>query len=274
MTAPVFANSAFVRAPERLMLKGGRWQQTALWVRYGLYLGAHGPVLIDTGYTSHSVTDPNRSMALRLYGRALHPELLPEGQPGPFLARHGLTTADIRTVIVTHFHADHVSGLALFPKARFLTSAGAWSALRRRGTFGNLRHGVFPKLLPPDFVDRLDLIETRPTAQAPLLESLAGHDLFSDGSLIAVPLPGHAIGQIGLAFPQTPRPVLYAVDAQWLRAALPADRRPGLPSSLIAEDKVALGHSSALVQAFADAGGDIVLCHDPAPTAYDDQPPA
>jgi glyoxylase-like metal-dependent hydrolase (beta-lactamase superfamily II) len=271
MTAPIFANSAFVRAPERLMLKGGSWRQTALCVRYGLFLGrASGPVLIDTGYTSHAVTAPNRSFALRFYGRVLRPALLAEGQPDAFLSRHGLTPQDIRTVVVTHFHADHVSGLGHFPNARFLTSTAAWTIFRQRGTYGNLRHGVFPELVPPDFQARLDLIETRPTVQAPLLPSLPGHDLFGDGTMIAVPLPGHASGHVGVIFPGTPRPLLYAVDAQWLCAALPANRRPGYPAALIAEDKVALARSSTIVAAFAQAGGDVVLCHDPEPTPYDD----
>lgn len=273
MTAPIFANSALVGAPERLMLKGGRWQQTRLWVRYGLYPGLDGPILIDTGYTSHSASGPGRSAALRLYGRVLRPELLPQGQPGPFLARHGLTPADIRTVIVTHFHADHVSGLALFPKARFQTSAQAWNTFRRRGRYANLRHGVFPELLPPDFADRLDLIETRPKVPVPLLDALSGHDLAGDGTLIAVPLPGHACGHFGVVFPKAPRPVLYAVDVQWLRTALPPHRRPGLPSSLIAYDKSALARSADVTESFAKAGGEVVLCHDPEATPYDDQPP-
>ena len=57
MTAPVFVNSATVRAPERLMRRGGRWQGLDLQVRYGLFLSeTAGPVLIDTGYTRHAVS--------------------------------------------------------------------------------------------------------------------------------------------------------------------------------------------------------------------------
>lgn len=264
MTMPIFANSATVRAPERLMLRGGRWQSLDLHVRYGLYLSeTAGPVLIDTGYTRHAVSDPGRSLGLRAYSVALRPKLLAEGQPEAVLARFNLRRKDVTRVIVTHFHADHVSGLSQFPNARFTVSAWGWISLQAKSRFDNLRHGIFPELLPPDFADRVDLVEAAPAAQ-----HSKGHDLLGDGSILSLPLPGHADGHFGLIFPQLPRPLLYAVDAQWLRDALPKDRRPGFPSRLIAADPNALDASSDLVETFV-RHGDVVLCHDPHPSPYD-----
>ena len=47
---PVFANSAWVKAPEKLILRGGRWKQRYLRVRYGFFIHPTvGPILIDTG---------------------------------------------------------------------------------------------------------------------------------------------------------------------------------------------------------------------------------
>jgi glyoxylase-like metal-dependent hydrolase (beta-lactamase superfamily II) len=268
MTAPVFANSAEVDAVERLVLRGGSWRRRALAVRYGLLISERaGPVLIDTGYTPHALAGPGRSLGLRAYGRALGPRLLDGGQPEPVLARFGLRPEDVARVIVTHFHADHVSGLALFPKARFLASRDGWAALRGRSRMGNLRHGIFPELLPSDFADRLDLVEaTAPVPLPGVPGGMRGHDILGDGSMLSLPLPGHAEGQFGLVFPALARPLLYAVDAQWLAAALPATRRPGYPSRLIAADRAALDRSSDLVERFA---GDVVLCHDPTPSPYD-----
>ena len=268
-TAPVFANSATVAAPERLMLRGGSWRMRRLAVRYGLYLGARvGPVLIDTGYTSHSITAPGRSLGLRAYGRLLRPVLHPEGQPEAFLARFGLRPRDISHVIVTHFHVDHISGLGLFDRARFLVSGAGWRSFREGSRLANLRHGMFPELLPPDFAARIDLIDPLPFVPiGPALPT--GHDLFGDGGVVALPLPGHAEGHFGLVFPRLARPLLYAVDAQWLRAALAPARRPGFPSRLVAAAPSRIGATCDLVEAFLHAGGDVVLCHDPAPTPYD-----
>jgi glyoxylase-like metal-dependent hydrolase (beta-lactamase superfamily II) len=272
MTAPVFANSATVAAPERFMLRGGSWRMRQLAVRYGLYLGAPvGPVLIDTGYTAHSVNAAGRSLGLRAYGRLLRPELQAEGQPEPFLARFGLRPGDIRCVIVTHFHVDHVSGLRLFDRARFLASGSGWRSFSTASALANLRHGMFAELLPPDFADRLDLIETLPRVPAAPLAA-KGHDLFGDGRMIALPLPGHAAGHFGLVFPQLARPLLYGVDAQWLLAALPEGERPGFPARLVAAEPLETGPTCDLLEAFAQAGGDVMLCHDPDPAPYDLRP--
>jgi glyoxylase-like metal-dependent hydrolase (beta-lactamase superfamily II) len=228
------------------------------------------PMLIDTGYTQHTLE--GRGAALRAYAKVLAPRLNPEAQPEVFLAKFGLRPSAIATVVVTHFHADHVSGLTLFSKARLLASGRAWQAVRRRSALGNQRHGIFPELLPSDFEDRLAAIETRPEAWVESLP-VPARDLLGDGSLLSVDLPGHAEGHFGLLFPKRDRPLLYAVDVQWRMAALARPRRPGFPSSLIAADRVALDRSADLVQGFAEAGGEVVLCHDPAPGPYDWQDP-
>ena len=153
----VFANSAWVSAAERLILRGGSWRSIRLRVRYGLIIHPQaGPVLIDTGYTPQAISGGGRGTALRLYGAVLKPQLNAAEQPLPVLARFGLTPRDVRTVIVTHFHADHVSGLSLFPNARFIANDAAWSRLKTRTGWQNLRHGVFTELFPADFEARLD----------------------------------------------------------------------------------------------------------------------
>ncbi len=105
-----FANSATVRALQRLMLRGGAMRSVALKVRYGLLLHPQaGPVLIDTGYGSTVTRGADRSRALKLYARILNPQLHGSQSPVALLARHGFKPGDVRTIIVTHFHADHVS---------------------------------------------------------------------------------------------------------------------------------------------------------------------
>jgi len=265
----VFANSAWVSAAERLILRGGSWRSVRLRVRYGLiFHPTAGPVLVDTGYTPEALTGAGRGRMLRLYSALLKPELNAAQQVPPVLKHFGLSPDDVRAVIVTHFHADHISGLSLFPRARFIASDAAWARVKARTPRQNLRHGVFTELFPADFEARLDGLSAKPWAGAqggiP-----GGADLFGDGSVIAVDLPGHADGQFGLLFGKLDRPLLYAVDVQWLLLALTGHRTPGFPATLIAEDALAIEPTSAMLRRFLATGGEVMLCHDPELTAYD-----
>lgn len=265
----VFANSAWVSAAERLILRGGNWQSVRLRVRYGLIFHAvAGPVLVDTGYTPEVLEGDRRGRMLRLYGALLKPELNAAEQVLPVLKRFGLSPDDIRTVIVTHFHADHISGLSLFRNARFIASDAAWARVKARSPRQNLRHGVFTELFPPDFGARLDGISTKPRV-APHGDIPGGGDLFGDGSVIAVDLPGHADGQFGLLFAGLDRPLFYAVDVQWLLGALTHNRTPGFPATLIAEDAAAIEPTNAMLRRFLASGGEVKLCHDPTLTPHD-----
>lgn len=259
---PFFPVSAIVRAPERLALKGGRSTRLNFPVRYGLFTRPDGaPVLIDTGYTPR-VTSGRRSPALKLYAAALGPKLNPDGGLDHVLAANGgFKPHDVTDVVITHFHADHVAGLRDLPKARFHISGEGYERLKRAGPLGRLRHGVFFELLPEDFETRMTPFEDAPTVEGPLGLGPAW-DLFGDGSVLAVPLPGHAAGHHGVIFAQQSPPLLYAADAQWVAGALD-DRAPGFPASLVAEDRRASATTDRRIIAFGRAGGRVVLCHDP-----------
>ena len=266
---PTFPDSAVVHAREALMLRGGGWTRTAVKVRWGLFdHPVHGPVAIDTGYGPSVTTAPARSLALRIYATLFGPRLHDAGTIEAVLARRGLTPQDVRLIIVTHFHADHVGELKRFPNARFVTDLTAWRRIRANPTWANLRHGIFTELVPSDFEARAVDLAALPLSPAPL-GLPDGRDLFGDGSVLAIPLPGHADGHFGVCFPREAPPLLYAADTQWLLDALPADRSPGFPAALIATDRAAAAASTALVHAFRRAGGTVVLCHDPAETSHD-----
>lgn len=265
---PVFANSAWVGARENLLMRDGRWRKRRLKVRYGLFVHpVVGPVLIDTGYTAHGLNTQKASLWLRIYGHLLAPELNDEGQLHVFLEHFGLSTEDINAVIVTHFHVDHVSGLSVFPNAKFLASMVAWTCLQKNNRFQNIRHGVFSELLPSDFFTRLTPVEDQPMKMVPHLQR--GYDLFGDGAVLAVPLDGHAAGHLGVLFPQLDVPLLYATDTQWLIEALPRAARPRLAPRLISDDFAASDRSADRVDAFQIAGGSVMLCHDDASFPFD-----
>ena len=263
MNAPSFPNSAVIRALERLVLRGGRWAQIDIPVRYGIWLHPRfGPVLIDTGYSRRATEGGDRSRPLKMYAALMRAQLIEASAPLQQLHAMGFGPDDVTRIVVTHFHADHIAGLGDFPKASFVASGAAFDELSRMTSRQQLRHVFFPELLPTDFSERLLRVEDGGRVALPggLGE---GFDIFGDGSLCAVPLPGHAIGHFGLLWPQ--QSLLYAVDTQWLSQAIMERRAPSGPARLIYSDGAAAIASCEKVREFAMQGGRVVLCHDPTP---------
>ena len=250
---PIFANSATVTVPERLVLKDGAWRSVTLGVRYGVWVHPiQGPVLIDTGY-GPEVTSGPRSLALMLYAGVIRPKLA--DMPEAVLGRLGFTPADVKTIIITHFHADHISGLKRFTNAQFV--AAGWAALKAQSAFQHLRHGIFTELLPADFEGRLTAMEDLPEVALPFGRA---RDIFGDGSLLGLDLPGHALGHTGVVWPD--QKLIYAADAQWLKRAALDNRPPRGPARLIYQDERAMQASLGRLRQAGAAGFSIVFCHD------------
>jgi glyoxylase-like metal-dependent hydrolase (beta-lactamase superfamily II) len=264
---PLFFTTSILPVRESLVLRGGSGQTLPLQVRVGYFHHpTFGPTLIDTGYWAALGKKPN--LYLRLYSWLLKPSVLSAEPLSDGLAPLGRCKQDIQTVILTHFHADHIGGLADLPQARILTSRQAWDAVQSRGATRNALAGVFPSLLPTDFQRRLVFFEDAAVVQAPLGLGPAW-DIAGDGTVLIVDLPGHHDGHIGVCFAKLAQPLLYATDVQWLLQAVLEDRCPGFPASLTLHDRKAAAASVAKVRAFAQMGGQVVLCHDPHSSPFD-----
>jgi glyoxylase-like metal-dependent hydrolase (beta-lactamase superfamily II) len=249
-----------VRVPLGLVLSGGGCGRVDLTVRYGIHETANGPWLIDTGYGPRVTTGP-RSLALRLYARLLGPRLIPEASPAAVLrADHGLAPEDLTTIIVTHWHADHVAYLRDFPRARIIACGEGWRALEAMSARQALRHGIFRELLPEDLARRLTPIQSFPRVETGTLLG-AGFDLTGDRRLVALPMPGHAPGHFGLLDAAAKPPVLYATDVTWTLEALAAGRTPALARFVVCDDRAAARRQEDRVRAFM-AEGTVLLCHD------------
>ncbi|PRY92060.1 glyoxylase-like metal-dependent hydrolase (beta-lactamase superfamily II) [Hasllibacter halocynthiae] len=174
-------------------------------------------ILVDTGYGAAFLSATAR-FPERLY-RWATPVTLPAAPLPDLLPR----PPDL--VLLTHMHGDHVAGLMDLPRdVPVLASRAAiahlrgladWAATRAACPAG-LRDGVLARVLSP--------VEACPRVATGLPGFPEGHDLLGDGCLIAVPLPGHGVGQTGLWVPEAAR--LLVADAAYARAALRAGRMP------------------------------------------------
>ena len=253
-----FPDSAGVMVPEALVMRGGRWRNIRLAVRYARFTHtAAGPCLIDTGY-SHRVTSGRRSLPLTLYASILRPRLTDHALPD--------AAPDIRTILLTHLHADHVSALRDYPQARIIADIDAAQHFLSTSAFMRTRHGVFRELLPPDLLDRITPLHTPP---APRHRSALAPPAMCSATAACSPClcPGICGGIPDISSRSSTYCCSIASDAAWLARAVREARPPGPPARWILDDPKADAETAARLNAFAAASGRIILCHDPAPVA-------
>lgn len=194
-------------------------------------------VLVDCGY-GPAFWQATASFPARFY-RWLTPATLPESQR---LERQLPRLPDL--VMLTHLHADHVAGLAELPAhIPVVVSEEALAHLRGLSGWGAARAACPPLLRDMLLSRRISVIEGRPLRATGLPGFPHGRDLLGDGRLIAVPLPGHGSGQLGLWIPEVAR--FLIADAAYSRAALRENRMP--PPSVLRR----LGDAAAYARTFA-----------------------
>jgi len=247
---------------ERVALRGGRLKTIEFPALAALIMHPeHGPILFDTGYAAHFMhaTTP---FPERLY-RWLIPVALPAGQGlAAQLQRFGLTLADITLCVISHFHADHIAGLRDLPNASFICSAAGLTQMANASRLRGLIQGLLPALLPDDFESRTHFIEHLPKVALPVpWRALAdGADLLGDRSLIALPLPGHAPGQLGLLLhDEDGREVFLCADACWSRAALQELRMPSIITRPLMHDWRAYRQTILTLNALARQHAELAI---------------
>jgi glyoxylase-like metal-dependent hydrolase (beta-lactamase superfamily II) len=211
----------------------------------------HGRLLFDAGYAPRML-EATRRWPFRLYRQLTPLRLRPELAVAAQLAARGIAPAEIGTLIISHFHADHIAGLRDFPTARFVAARAALDCARSLRGLAALRRGIIPALLPPDLDRRAVYAESLPAG--PELPHLGPtRDLFGDGSLLLVALPGHARGQLGALLATTAGPVLLAADGAWTSRAIRELRPPSRLTNLLVDDPRAVQATLAHLHAFAQA---------------------
>ena len=94
--------------------------------------GPNGPVVVDTGYHPDYVA-PEWAQGKDFI------------EPPALLKELGVRAEEIQTVVVTHFHQDHFTGLDYFPRAKFIIQR----AELEFWTGPLMRHEIFDKQIRP-----------------------------------------------------------------------------------------------------------------------------
>ena len=152
------------------------------------YLIRHGDryMLWDTGLPGAIVGHPARTPQLTA---SLRSRIVDQ------LARIGVTPAQVAILGISHYHFDHTGQAADFPHARLLMGPGDLAALR-----GN-----------EPGIERAPLAHWL-TGGGQVTEARGDHDVFGDGSVVMMSLPGHTPGHRGLLVRLASGPVLLSGD--------------------------------------------------------------
>ncbi|HZU68314.1 MAG TPA: MBL fold metallo-hydrolase [Ktedonobacteraceae bacterium] len=259
-------DTGYCIAWEHHVMQGGQRKKIAC---HSLVALLHHPqqgwLLWDTGYAPRILTATQR-LPFLLYRYATPLRLRPELSIAAQLARWKLQPGDIRRVILSHFHADHIAGLRDFPEAEIIASNAAYEDIAWRQGIAALRRAFIPALLPNDFDTRKCLVSS---FDGPALPGLGPtHDLFGDGSLLLMGLPGHARGQMGLLAQTRRGRILFAADGCWLRRSIRERRPPARITHLFVDDARAARTTIDHLYEFAQACPDVVIVPSHCPEAF------
>ena len=244
-------------AYEHHMIQGGRRQKVRCHSIVALLKHPlHGWLLWDAGYAPR-MFDATRWPPYRFYRWATPLRLDPALAAVAQLPQFDLSSEQIRYVIVSHFHADHLCGLRDFPHSQFIATRSAYDDVKHRWGFSAVRKGFIPWLLPEDFGQRLlPLLEFT----GPVLGELGPtHDFFGDGSIRFVLLPGHARGQIGMLAQTVDGPLFFVADGAWMSRSFRENKPPHWITHFLVDDVQAMRKTLALLGQFAQTHPEITL---------------
>lgn len=180
-----------------------------------------GIILVDTGYSEHFI-EATSTFPYSIYARVT-PVIFDLQQSAKMqLAAEGVEPDKVSYIIITHFHADHIAGLKDFPNARFICLSKGYRHVKDKTGISALLSGFVPTLLPEDFHERVTFFEDGLQVDPEIVKKIGFdifkqpvYDVFGDQSIVAVELPGHARGQIGLYFQANNQRFFIIADAVW-----------------------------------------------------------
>lgn len=231
---------ATYQSPAQVALLG----EGAPRIPFPIYLLEHadGLVLYDAGLDPEHAGDPvggYGEMAERI-----RIDFRPEHLVEHHLDRLGFTLADVTTVVASHLHFDHAGALKQFPHATTYVGAGELEYARAPERFASTWFRT------EDFDDRHGIAWS---------ELSGDHDLFGDGAVTALHLPGHTPGSLALLVRLPGQSFILTGDVVHTRGAYDAEiHYHGDVDSVAARESLRrLAHHERA------GAAQVWICHDP-----------
>lgn len=221
----------------------------------GVFLLKHrdwGYLLYDTGYSSQLLNWQPKYLLYRL----LNPIYIrQEEEIDQQLLRQGIAPEEIRYLILSHLHPDHIGRVTAFPKATILITQSVYDTYQRH----RLSDLIFKEFLPDHFGERLRIITDY--SLNPAFPFAPTADICQDGSILVASLGGHAAGQACLYLPE--KNLFLAADVSWGVDFLPYTQQMRPLIRTIQADFNDYCQTNALLQTVMEAGIQVIVSHDP-----------
>ena len=205
------------------------------------YLIRHGTqyMLWDTGLTDDLIgkpyDNPQQTLSLK---RSLVDQL----------GQIDVKAAQIGTIGISHWHFDHVGQASRFPQARLLIGKEDWGLIKGK---------------PPVDEDSAKAVAHWLTGNGKVEPVSTEHDVFGDGSVLMLDLPGHTPGHFALLVRLASGPVLLSGDQYHFTEAV---RNRGVPS--FNHDRAdTLASHDRFDRIAANTKAKVIIQHEPADVA-------
>lgn len=226
--------TAEISSLDALFVSGGNWTEirkgahSAILVRH-----PQGNVLFDSGLGMQIDTQFEQSVPFWLKPLMAYKKIKPAQQ----LLANG-SNDKIRMLILSHMHWDHASGIKDFPDAEIWTTPEEY------------KHAINPDTPERAFIkSQFDGATVKwkfiQFADIPYENFMQSLDVFKDGSVVLVPLPGHTPGALGMFVNlRSGRRMFFTGDTTW---TVEGFTRPAhkfwISSLLVDDDKVMTGQT-------------------------------
>lgn len=173
----------------------------------GVFLIKHrkyGYILYDTGYSTKLLENKLKYFLYRM----LNPINISEDKMiNRQLEKKNISTQEIKYIILSHLHPDHIGGLEFFPNAKIIISQKCFEKFEKN----SFRSLIFKEILPKNFKD--NLLIKKIEAENKEFNYLKSYDLFSDNSIFLTELNGHSSGQCCAYIKE--KNLFIAADSTW-----------------------------------------------------------
>jgi glyoxylase-like metal-dependent hydrolase (beta-lactamase superfamily II) len=188
------------------------------WMPINTWVIEHpeGIVMVDTGESAQAMKkdyfncDPFNQF---FYTSFLRFAVTPEDEIGSQLTSLGIPVEDVRWVVQTHLHSDHMGGLKAVAGSEVIVSNEDL----------NSRTGTLPCHYPPGFAPTIAQFQPEPVG--PFSISLP---LTRDGKIRVVPTPGHTEGHQSVVLLEEDATWFFAGDTSFSEAQLKANQLGGI----------------------------------------------